>query len=72
MLTTIKKIKQELFDKVEYYVKEKKCSYIDAVLEFCLINSIDIDTAATIISNNKLMVSKLKIEADSLNFLKKM
>jgi len=52
-------------------VKDKSCSYIDAVILFCERNNVDVEQAATILSSDKLMIAKIRNEAEDLNFLKK-
>lgn len=70
MLQNIRRLKTELLAGVESLVKEKKLSYLDAVIHFCESNGVDLDQAGQIIQNNKKMTSKLKKEAAILNLLR--
>lgn len=71
MLHNIKKIKTELINGVETLVKEKNISYLEAAILYCESNGIDVEQAAAVIGNNAPMVSKIELEAEELNFLKK-
>jgi len=55
--------------KIETIVKENQISYIDAILQFCEENSVELETIPKLIS--KPLKEKLKFEATQLNFLKK-
>jgi hypothetical protein len=54
---------------IESLVSEQKSSYIDAIVNFCEKNSIDLESVPKLIS--KPLKEKLKYEAMELNFLKK-
>jgi hypothetical protein len=54
---------------IERLVSEQKSSYIDAIVNFCEKNSIDLESVPKLIS--KPLKEKLKYEAMELNFLKK-
>jgi len=54
---------------IESLVSEQKTSYIDAIVNFCEKNSIDLESVPKLIS--KPLKEKLKYEATELNFLKK-
>jgi len=55
--------------KIETIVKECSVSYIDAIIQFCEENGVEIETIPKLIS--KPLKEKLKFEATQLNFLKK-
>jgi len=55
--------------KIETLVRESNLTYIDAILQFCEDNSVEIETIPKLIS--KPLKEKLKYEATQLNFLKK-
>jgi uncharacterized protein YPO0396 len=44
---------------------------MDSIIEFCSFNNIDVETAAAAILSNQNLVERLRIEAESLNFLEK-
>jgi hypothetical protein len=54
---------------VEKLVMEERVSYIDAIITFCEINKIDLESVPKLIS--KPLKEKIKFEAMELNFLKK-
>ena len=53
---------------VENIVKDKKISYIDAILEYCKDNEIDPSNTKSMI--NKNLKEKIAYEAQNLNMLK--
>ena len=53
---------------VENMVKDKKISYIDAILEYCKDNEIDPANTRSMI--NKTLKEKIAYEAQNLNMLK--
>lgn len=52
---------------IEEIVYMKDISYMDAILEYCENNDVEIEVAASLISNN--LKSKIQLEAEDLNFL---
>jgi len=54
---------------VEQTVKEKKLSYMDAIVWWCEENEFDIQDVNKLIS--PLIKEKIKVEAEDLNFLPK-
>lgn len=54
---------------IEEIVYMKDISYMDAILEYCDQNDVEIEVAASLISNN--LKSKIQLEAEDLNFLPK-
>jgi len=55
--------------KIEELVAEKNIPYMDAILLYCHTSGLEIEVAAKLISS--VIKSKLKIEAEDLNFMKK-
>lgn len=55
--------------KIEELVWEKDISYMDAVILHCEATGFEVETAAKLISG--ALKSKIKIEAEELNFLPK-
>ena len=63
-------ISQEKFSsEVESIVIEQKCTYIDAIISYCEVNNLEVDSVPKLIS--KPLKEKIKCEAMNLNFLKK-
>jgi len=54
--------------KIENVVKEKKITYMDAVVWYCEQNDIDTGTVSNLIS--KSLKEKIKLEATNLKMLK--
>ena len=71
LLSELKLAKKQFIDDLEKLVLEKRCSYLDAVMILCNKRNLDIEVAASYISSDKLVRSKLQFEAENLNFLKK-
>jgi hypothetical protein len=53
---------------IEGIVKEKRITYMDAIVDYCESNDIDLSTVKSII--NKSLKEKIKIEAVDLKMLK--
>ena len=54
--------------KIETISRQKRCSYMDAILEFCKDNELDPSTVGNLIS--KSLKEKIKAEALNANMLK--
>ena len=54
---------------IEEIVYMKDISYMDAIIEYCEQNEVEIEVAASLISNN--LKSKIQLEAEDLHYLKK-
>ena len=54
--------------KIEKVSRQKRCSYMDAILEFCKDNELDPSTVGNLIS--KSLKEKIKAEAIQLKLLK--
>ena len=59
---------KEFSNKIESLSKQKRCSYMDAILEFCKENELDPGTVGNLIS--KSLKEKIKAEAVNLKLLK--
>ena len=54
---------------IESIVKEKRISYMDAILKFCEDNDIDPSSVGSLI--NKSLKEKIQLEAEKLNLIEK-
>ena len=54
---------------IEKYVLENSCNYIDGIIAYCEENEIELETVSKLIS--RPLKERLKVNAESLNFLKK-
>jgi hypothetical protein len=61
--------KDKFAEEVEALVKRTKMNYIDAIVQFCEENSIELDGISKMIS--KPLKEKLRYDATELNFLRK-
>lgn len=61
----------EFSKEIEDLVWEKDIEYIDAVLLYCEKNNIELETAASLIKLNQNLKSRVREEAEELNFLAK-
>ena len=59
---------KEFSNKIESLSKQKRCSYMDAILEFCKETEIDPGTVGGLIS--KSLKEKIKADAIQLKLLK--
>jgi len=61
--------KDKFAEDIESLVLKTKMNYIDAIVEYCDNNSIEMDSVSKLIS--KPLKEKIKRDATELNFLKK-
>ena len=61
--------KEKFAEEIEALVLRTKMNYIDAIVEYCEVNNIEVDTVGKMIS--KPLKEKIKYDAMELNFLKK-
>ena len=61
--------KEKFAEEIESLVLRTKMNYIDAIVEYCEHNNIEVDTVGNMIS--KPLKEKIKYDAMELNFLKK-
>ena len=54
---------------IESIVKDKRISYMDAILKFCEDNEIDPSSVGSLI--NKSLKEKIQLEAEKLNLIEK-
>jgi hypothetical protein len=58
-------------DEVEKLCRDKNIEYIDAVVFWCQKNNLEVETAAYWIRKDPVMKSKIQVEAENLNILKR-
>ena len=61
--------KEKFAEEIESLVLRTQMNYIDAIVEYCEINNIEVDTIGKMIS--KPLKEKIKYDATELNYLKK-
>jgi uncharacterized protein YeaC (DUF1315 family) len=58
-------------EEIEFMCREKSIEYIDAVVLWCERNNLEVETAAYWIKKDLVMKSKIQVEAENLNIIKK-
>lgn len=61
----------EFIVEIETIVKNKGVEYLDAVLLYCESHNIEVEMVASIIKQNSFLKSKIQIEAENLNMVKR-
>jgi hypothetical protein len=56
---------------IEKIVEENEMTYIDAVIYYCEINGIELETAASLIKSSAKMKARIQNEAEENNLLPK-
>lgn len=56
---------------IRKFCREKQMEYIDAVVHWCEINSVEIELAAGLVQKDPMMMSMIQTEAENLNIIKK-
>jgi len=56
---------------VRQICSEKEMEYIDAVIHWCDTNNIEVELAANLIKQDANLMHDIQVEAESLNYLKK-
>lgn len=54
---------------IDKLVEEEGLEYIEAIIYYCEVNDIEIETAASLIKGSAKMKAKVQIEAENLNYL---
>lgn len=73
----MKEIEQEVLstnnfvDEINEIVKNDNVDFIDAVIHYCEINELEIESVAAIIKKDGNIKGKIQREAEDLNFLPK-
>ena len=56
---------------IEVLYQTKNIQYIDAVVYWCEKNNVEVEYAASLIKKDPVFKSKIEVEAENLNILKK-
>lgn len=62
---------QKFYEDILYICKRDRVNYMDAVIEYCDKNDLDVEDIGKQIRKNPLMMSRIQEEAEALNFLQK-
>lgn len=68
VITKTYKSKEEWCNHIHKFVKENKCTYMEAVIDYCESNEIELEHAAKLIDGN--IREKIRIEAEQENMMK--
>jgi hypothetical protein len=69
-LTNIKS-SSDFIKEIETLVKTKNVAYFDAVILYCEIHNIEVETAASLVKQNGTLKAKIQIEAENVNMVKR-
>jgi hypothetical protein len=58
-------------DDIEDLIAQHKLNYVDAIIHYCTVNNIEVESAAEIIKGNLKMKAQLESEYENLNYLPK-
>ena len=61
--------KDKFAEEIESLVLKTKMNYIDAIVEYCETNNLELDTIGKLVS--RPLKEKIRVQATELNFLKK-
>ena len=61
--------KEKFAEEIEALVLKTNMNYIDAIVEYCAVNNIEIETVGKLVS--KPLKEKLRYDATELNYLKR-
>lgn len=61
----------EFIDDIEELRKTLSLTYMEAVVYWCEARSLDVESVSYIIKKNRVLKSRLRSEAENLNYLKK-
>lgn len=56
---------------IELIVREKNIEYFEAVLYYCEMNNIEVETAAALVKQNNVLKARIQVEAENLNMVKR-
>lgn len=56
---------------IDRLVKVKNMEYFEAVMHYCESNDIEVETVASLVKQNSALKSKIQLEAEKVNLVKK-
>lgn len=59
-----------LLESIERFCKQNSLDYIDGIVHFCEKNNVELEVVAELIKKDPVFTAKMRIEAESLNFVK--
>lgn len=61
----------EFPSEIEKLVRDNEIEYMEAVILWCERNGLEVEFAGELIRRNSVLKSKIQLEAENLNFMKK-
>jgi len=61
----------DFIKEVERLVKIKNIEFFEAVIHYCEVNNMEVETAASLVKQNNVLKAKIQFEAENLNMMKK-
>lgn len=65
------KTSSDFVKEIEKIVVQKQVDFFDAVLLYCEMNNIEVETAAALVKQNSVLKAKIQYEAENLNMIRK-
>lgn len=65
------KTPSDFIKEIEDIVRTKNVEYFDAVIIYCEINNIEVETAASLVKSNSTLKAKIQYEAENLKMVKR-
>jgi Phage late-transcription coactivator len=65
------KTTSEFTKEIEKIVISKNIEFFEAVLLYCEMNNIEVETAASLVKQNAVLKARIQLEAENLNLMKK-
>ena len=65
------KSSSDFVKEIEKLVVTKNIEFFNAVLYYCEVNNIEVETAASLVKQNSILKAKIQLEAENLNLMKK-
>ena len=58
-------------EEIELMVKELNITHFDAIIHYCERNTVEIETVASLVKGSQVLKSKVMLDAQDLNMVKK-
>ena len=65
------KTSSDFVKEIEKIVSQKHIDFFEAVIYYCEINNIEVETAAALVKQNSVLKAKIQYEAENLNMIRK-
>ena len=65
------KTSADFVKEIDKLVIDKNLNFFDAVMHYCEVNNIEVETAASLVKQSNVLKARIQIEAENLNLMKK-